>query len=343
MNSIQRIKAALAGHFPDTTPILLHNFLMAVKEAGITHGQYRESPELIAKTHLQAAESYGLDGVLIDLDTVVLSGALGVPVDLPDDFPARSHEALISSLEEVDNLPFSPDISHYKYVQIVLEAARVLVKSAGNQLYIRGNCDQAAFSLACSLRTPAEFLMDIMDPDNAERVHRLLDYCCRAACQFIQQMAQTGVPMTSNGDSPAGPAMISPAMYCEFALPYEQRIAAAAKAAGTDYMLHICGDTGIILDDLVKVGASAYELDYKTDINDIHRIIGPAAAFSGNIDPTGVLVYGSPELVAEKTRELLNVYRDNPRFILNAGCAIPAETPPENLKAMIRTAREFYR
>jgi uroporphyrinogen decarboxylase len=63
------------------------------------------------------------------------------------------------------------------------------------------------------------------------------------------------------------------------------------------------------------------------------------AVFIGNIDPSGVLALGTPELVGAKTRELLAVFADTPRFILNAGCAIPATTPPENLREMIRAAR----
>ncbi len=322
---------------------MLHNFLLAVKEAGMTHKQYREDPAMVARAHVQAVETYGYDGVLIDIDTVTLAGALGVPVDFPDNMPARSHEPALASLEQVDALPAKPDIASYRYVQVALEAARLLKKHFGDELYLRGNCDQAAFSLACSLRTPAEWLVDLTDEDNLPRIHRLLDYCGEATCQFIRLMAATGVDMVSNGDSPAGPSMISPAMYRAFALPYEQKIAAAAHAAGCPHLLHICGNTNAILEAMVEVGADAYELDYKTDIRKIHEIVGPKATFVGNIDPTGVLVQSSPEQVAAKTRELLEVYRDNPRFILNAGCAIPDETPSENLKAMILTAREFAR
>ena len=61
----------------------------------------------------------------------------------------------------------------------------------------------------------------------------------------------------------------------------------------------------------------------------------------GNIDPSGVLAMGTVEDVSKKTLELLEIYKDSNRFILNAGCAIPAETPSENLKAMIKVAREF--
>jgi uroporphyrinogen decarboxylase len=50
---------------------------------------------------------------------------------------------------------------------------------------------------------------------------------------------------------------------------------------------------------------------------------------------------GTVDDVRNKTLELLNFYKNSNRFILNAGCAIPPTTPPENLKIMIETARKF--
>jgi len=63
------------------------------------------------------------------------------------------------------------------------------------------------------------------------------------------------------------------------------------------------------------------------------------ATFVGNLDPT-LLAMGTPAAVEKETRALLAAFAGEPRFILNAGCAIPATTPPENLRAMIRAARE---
>ena len=51
------------------------------------------------------------------------------------------------------------------------------------------------------------------------------------------------------------------------------------------------------------------------------------------------MAMGTPALVEAKCRELMAIFADTPRLILNAGCALPATTPPENLRAMIRTAR----
>lgn len=340
MNGFQRITAALRGERPDTTPVMLHNFLMAAREAGITMADYRRDPRNVAATHIRAVETYGYDGVVVDVDTATLAGAVGVPVDFPEDDPARAHEPCLPELEAVNDLA-PVDISQDERVQIWVEGARLLKAHFGDDIFVRGNCDQCPFGLASMMRTPGEWLMDIVDPDNEELVRKLLDYCTDVTGQFIRLMAQAGVHMTSNGDSPAGPDMISPGLYRQLAWPYERRIAQTAHEAGTWYLLHICGNTNAILADMATVGADALELDYKTDIHLIHDTLKDRIPFVGNIDPSSVLAMGDPALVEEKTRELLTLYADSPRFVLNAGCAIPAMTPPENLATMIRVAREY--
>lgn len=70
--------------------------------------------------------------------------------------------------------------------------------------------------------------------------------------------------MISNGDSPAGPSMMSPEMYQTFALPYEKKVCDWSHQQGLPYLLHICGNTDIILDDMISVGVDVLELDYLT-------------------------------------------------------------------------------
>jgi uroporphyrinogen decarboxylase len=340
MNGYERIKTALKGDTPDTIPVMLHNFMMAAKEAGYSQAEYRSDPRKIANTFIQSVEKYQYDGILVDIDTVTLAGAVGVPVDLPEHEPARSNQGCLNDLKEVDDLG-TPDIAKNERIQIWLEAVNILVKYFGDEILVRGNCDQAPFSLASMMRTPAMWMMDLLDLENQERVHRLLSYCLEAGQQFLKLMAGTGAHVLSNGDSPAGPEMISPEMYREFAKPYEKRMADTARDLERGYILHICGDTALILEDMVETGADALELDYKTDAVLARDITLNRCSFIGNIDPSGVLALGDQQTVATKTKELLALFGHTPGFILNAGCAIPAETPPENIHAMIRTAREF--
>jgi MtaA/CmuA family methyltransferase len=340
MNGFQRVRAALDGSRPDRVPVMLHNFLMAAREAGVSQRRFREDPAAIAASFIRAVETYGYDGVLVDVDTVTLAEALGVRVDHPEDQPARWAGAGIDSLARVKDLP-PEDVGGHPRIRVWLEAVRRIKAYFRDEVFVRGNCDQAAFSLAGMVRGPADWMMDLLDDKNHGAAHALLAYCAEATAAFLRLMAGAGADMLSNGDSPAGPDLISPVLYGAFAQPYERELAGQAHALGLPYALHICGNTTRILDAMLATGADALELDYKTDARRAHETMKGRAVFIGNIDPSSVLALGTPGLVESRTRELLQVFSDTPGFILNAGCAIPAETPPANLRAMIAAARGF--
>ena len=335
MNGHQRITAALEGRMPDKRPVILHHFMHAAEQSGISMKQYREDPQLAAKSLIESVERYGLDGVLFDVDTALLASAIGVPTDYPVDMPARTHQPLLDDLADVCRLE-KVDISKNIRIQHTLEAVRILKSYFKEEVYVRGNCDQCPFSLATMVRTPVNFMMDLMlDEENAVS---LLKYCTDITRQIIRLMAATGADMVSNGDSPAGPDMISPDMYRQFAFPYEQEIVNEAHACNKPYLLHICGNTDLILEDMVNLGLDAVDLDYKTSINKIHHTMHDKCTLFGTVDPSGVLTYGSARDVEQKTLELLEIYRGCPRLVVNSGCAIPKEAPHENIKRFVDTA-----
>ncbi len=338
MHRRQRILSALAGEWPDRTPSMLHNFMMAAREAGITMRQYREDPRRIVRCLGAAAERYDVDGIVVDIDTATLAGAVGVPVDFPDESPARTHGACLNSIEAVSDLA-PVDISKDARVQIWLEAVSLLVRDYGEEFLIRGNCDQCPFALAGLMRSLDEWLMDVAAGENEVLIHSLLEFCTDVTTQFLRLMAKTGAHMLSNGDSPAGPDLISPRLYRRFALPYEKRIAAFSHELGLPYVLHICGRTDSILEDMISLGADGLEIDYKTDARTAHSVLKDNVTFVGNVDPTGVLARGTRELVTRTTRELVDIFSDTPRFVLNSGCALPADTPAENIHAMLACRR----
>jgi len=334
VNGCERILAALRGEPVDRVPVMLHNFLMAAREADVSMAEFRRSGKAIARSFIRAVETYGYDGVLVDVDTVMLAGAVGVPVDFPEDMPARSHEPLLTRLADVPKLK-PVRVEDYFEIRAAVEAVAILKAHFKGDIAVRGNCDQSPFSLAGLIRGLAGWMTDLVEGPR-ELVLGLLDYATEVTKQFLQLMADAGADILSNGDSPAGPDMISPRMYRTFAQPFEKKIVEESHRLGRPYILHICGKTDLILDDMVATGADGLELDYKTDMRLARERLEGKTTFIGNIDPSGVLALGTPALVEKRTRELLEVFTGTSRFILNAGCAIPAETPSENLKAMIR-------
>ena len=339
MNSLQRVQAVLRGDLPDRVPVCLHNFMMAAREAAIPMEKYRADPEAIARAHLMSVEKYGYDCILIDTDTTLLAEAMGAKSQCAPDEPGRIVTPAIQSLDEVGKLKVvNPETDGR--IPALIEAIRLIAKQVGGEIAIRGNADQAAFGLACLVRGIEDFLVDLaLDPDNPA-IPQLLEICHQSHLAVHRALFKAGAHFTSMGDSLAGPDVTSPKMFERFAMPYEARLVKDLAAEGDFVVIHICGDTTKILDDLSEYDPCGFELDYKTDAQRAKQTVGPRHVLFGNIDPSAVIARGTPDEVRECTRRLMAVWKPGGRFILNAGCAIPPTTPPENIHAMIEVASQ---
>ena len=339
MNSLQRVKAVLAGQIPDRVPVCLHNFMLAAREAGIPMEEYRSDPEAMARAHLTALDKYGHDCILIDTDTTMLAEAMGATSECAPNEPGRIVAPAIRSLRDVDRLKVVNPESDGR-IPALLEGVRLIAKQVGTEVAIRGNADQAAFDLACMVRGIEEFLMELASDSENPAIGRLLEICYQSHLAVHRALRKAGAHFTSMGDSLAGPDVISPAMFDRFARPYEERLVKELTAEGIFPVIHICGDTSRILGFLSGYDFCGFELDYKTDAVRAKSRVGARHVLFGNIDPSGVIARGTPMMIREKTRQLIALWKPGGLFVLNAGCAIPANTPEENIRALLATARE---
>ncbi len=340
MNSLERVQAVLAGRLPDRVPVCLHNFMLAAREAGIRMETYRADPRAIAQAHLQAVAKYGHDCILIDTDTTMLAEAMGAKSDCAPDEPGRIVAPAIKSLNEVDRLKVI-DPERGGRIPALLEGVRLIAKQVGREIAIRGNADQMAFDLACMVRGIEDFLMDLVTDPEHPGIQQLFEVCYQSHLAVHRALAKAGAHFTSLGDSLAGPDVVSPRLFDRFARPFEERLVKELAAHGIFTVIHICGDTTRILPYLEKYDFCGFELDYKTDAAAAKASAGARHVLFGNLDPSGVIAQGSANYVREKTRELISAWKPGGLFVLNAGCAIPPTTPPENIRAMIQTAREY--
>lgn len=339
MNSLERVRAVLAGKIPDRVPVCLHNFLLACHEAGVRLEDYRVNPQAMARAHLQAVEKYGHDCILIDTDTTMLAEAMGARSECAPNEPGRIVEPAIRSLSEVDRLKVvNPETDGR--IPALLEGVRLIARQVGGEVAIRGNADQAAFSLACLVRGIEDFLMELASDPDHPAIRQLLDVCYQSHLSVHRALAKAGAHLTSMGDSLAGPDVTSPQMFNRFARPYEEMLVKDLAKDGIFTVIHICGDTSLILNALSEYDFCGFELDYKTDAVKAKTAVGRHHVLFGNIDPSGVLARGTEEEVRRKTREIVSLWKPGGQFILNAGCAIPAITPPENVFALMETARQ---
>ena len=340
MTSLERCLTVIRGGIPDRVPVCLHNFLMAAREAGIPLEKHLTEPAAAARAHLLAVAKYGYDCILIDLDTTMLAEAMGARRDCTPGEPGHLAAPAINSLDEVGKLrPADP--ARDGRIPVLVEAVRIMARAVGDRVAIRGNADQGAFSLAAMLRGMQEFFMDLASEPDHPAIPRLLEVAYQTHVATHRALQAAGAHFTSLGDGTAGPDLISPAMFRRFARPYQERLVRELAADGIFVTLHICGNTTAILDQFAEYPFCGFELDYKTDARRAKATAGANHVLFGNVDPSGVLARGTPSQVRETTRRLIETWKPGGRFVLNAGCAIPATTPSENLHVFLETAREF--
>ena len=164
MNGYQRIQASLRGEQPDQPTGHAPTLHARRPGAHVTMAEFRQDPRALARSFIQSVERYSLNGVMVDVDTATLAGALGVPVEFPADEPAVARGARLASLADLDTLP-PPDIARYPVVQVWVEAVRLFCVHDDNEVFIRRNCDQCPFALAAMVRGMEGWLTDIMDPE----------------------------------------------------------------------------------------------------------------------------------------------------------------------------------
>ena len=340
MNGYRRIMNVLEGKETDRVPMMLHNFMFAAKEQGMSMKEFRSRPENMARTFVDSAIKYGLDGIFTDVDTALEAHAMGALVDFPEDEPARVIGPSGRDFDEVISRVDPGRLMSDERIQVYLEAVRLIKKQVGGEIFLRGNADQGPYSLAMLVYGMEDFLADLLDEERQEDILKLINRCYDVHFIFHSLMAQAGADATSFGDSSCGPDLISPGMYRTFAQPFHKRLSKELGEKGIKCICHICGNLDAILTDVAETGFAGIEVDYKTDKQKARDVLKGKSVMFGPIDPSGVFHFGTPEMVRKETGEVINTFKDG-GLVIGAGCALPPHTPPENIRAFVETVLHY--
>lgn len=177
----------------------------------------------------------------------------------------------------------------------------------------------------------------IDDPDG---VRRAIEARLPFALRWAEKLASLGAPCIWIGEGTASSTLISPAMYKEFVLPYEQEVISYIHSLGIPCVIHICGNTNPSLDLIAQSGAECFELDWQVDLGHAKNMIGGSMCLKGNLNTTLLAESGSEEIYQESCRCIREAAAGG-GFILSSGCAVGRDTPGENIDAMVRAAMEY--
>lgn len=340
MTSLERCMTVLNGETPDMLPIIPQSFMFAVETANLKIGDVNKNGKKMAQAHIISQEKYGYDGCVIDFDDATIAEAVGAKVIFREDEPATVDEEqpVLKDLRDVYNMPI-PDPSRSGRMNEWLEATRTLVDAIGDHVFVMGRADQGPFSIACLLRGTTQFMMDLLTEDK-QLIDDVLDYCRKISAVFAKAQKDAGAHATSIGDAFAGPNLISPDMYRQFALGPEKKLTKEVQEYGIPFSIHICGNTNGIIEDMGTTGAKILEVDWQLDIAKAREVVPMSTIIMGNIDPSFPLVVGSPEDVDSAVKKIIEATKGK-NHIISSGCAMGRNTPPENFRAFINAARKY--
>jgi len=141
----------------------------------------------------------------------------------------------------------------------------------------------------------------------------------------------------------------TPEIFRQLAYPAVRHVIELAAAAGMPTHVHSCGPER----ELVRIMAEETALTVidpletppmgDCDLRELKRLYGGRLVLKGNLHTTGVMLLGTPDDVAAASRKAIDDAAEGGRFILSTGDQCGRDTPDDNIRAMIETARDYGR
>jgi hypothetical protein len=151
----------------------------------------------------------------------------------------------------------------------------------------------------CTLTgTQAAIFMALDTPDF---VHYALNAILQKTLQVTAMWQGTPADMVETGGGAGSNTVISPTMFAEFCVPYDQKQHAALHDAGVKIVYHLCGGLMHMLELVTQNGADGLEtmtppsLGGDCDLAEASRRVGDKLFFIGGFDQNAGFENGTPE------------------------------------------------
>ena len=179
-----------------------------------------------------------------------------------------------------------------------------------------------------------------------ELVLALVDLSVRLNLEMAREAVARGVKIVYTGDdyaSNTGPLM-SPRHFRQLFFPGLCRVIRGFKELGLYVIKHTDGKLWPILDMIVESGIDCLDpIDPQAgmDLARVKTQYGNRVALKGNVDCGRLMTFGTPEQVAEATREALRHGAPGGGFILSSSNSIHSAVQPENYRALLTTWQAY--
>lgn len=191
-----------------------------------------------------------------------------------------------------------------------------------------------------------QVIVDLMDHEDylRELQHRHIEHVTGLIRAAFQRTTAQSVFIASSWSSMS---LLSPKLWRMWEKPLLMAAIQAAHDCGGLIHHHFHGRCMAVLQELADLGLDCicpFERPPGGDVTDLRAVraaLAERTAFNGNVHTVDTLIRGTPADVRREVLEILEAFEGSSRLIVGTGDQVGAETPEENIHAMIDTVRQY--
>jgi uroporphyrinogen decarboxylase len=254
------------------------------------------------------------------------------------------------SVQDVDDYPFWPSADDFDYT--VVEGQCDRVRDKGRVVVFMGDRLNRVAQLkpAMYLRGVDAILLDMaMRPDMARAIFGHIRSFYTAYLERILDAAGGKIDIVLTGDDfgTQDGLLVSPRMWDDFLREGFREYIALVRAHGARAMHHTCGAVAGLIPAMMDCGLQILQSVQPEargmDAARLKEAFGDRLCFHGGVSIQRTLPHGTPQAVQAEVKRVAETLGCGGGYIFCTAHNIQADTPMENVKALLRSYREYGR
>src|SRR6267143_2850030 len=170
-----------------------------------------------------------------------------------------------------------------------------------------------------------------------ETWHRLMSALTSMVSTYLAAQLSHGVDAVQLFDSWVGG--LSPSDYEKYVFEYTKTI---MRSLGEKVpRIHFCANSSSLIEQFIGTGPDVLSVDWRLPISEAWKRSQGSAGIQGNLDP--VLALAGGESMRREVSSILEQSRGHLGHVFSLGHGVLRETPPENLRGIVKTVHATTR
>lgn len=303
-------------------PVVPCLFYPVTKKHGVSISQLLSDSKTQANLLIDISQNYPVNAVMRMTELWCEGASFGVPCEITDDDFPKLGEPIYTDVNKLEDVK-TPQIEN-EVTEPLINGVRLAVPHLDKPLIVGVT---GPYTLASVLNGSENFMMNcMMAPD---QVHGFLNKITEYLIDYVSAYKSVG----SAGVILAEPSasMVSPEMMAQFSNVYIQKIIKEVQDDSFSIIYHNCGSVNKHLETISHLDVDAFHFGNEVDLSLAFDLIDKNKFIMGNIDPR-LFITSTPDIIEEKTIQLIQNYGRNDNFILSTGCDLSPDASIENLE-----------